>query len=791
MRSHPAVRVPDVRFKPQVAPVSALPLSLLLRDEQATHSELMINAIQRERLVERFHEQMRALEDESTELRSRLEDITEALQKHRKGLLLNQLPPERIRRWSGENESEPDDSKNVRRALDAEMFADSARTDDGPTEKKSTDDIMSTALSGGGSQRRRYERPSLSSLSDTITRRAFVPYVRRVAEGAAVVTRRPTFSDIAIMSCAAPRSLGRVVVALSGCGEGRTLMAESPTLVVPTARLVFRDVGSPSSSAMVSNSSDALNEASLWFPPLLSSIVQKFEREAGPVFNAHPTWDPNLILPFLSFVEAVCLRKPTETQASCVGADDAASLSFLIDALSNPLKVLDPDAVTEMASYANFLRLALPVKLQSALTDDDIAKFLLTFQVNAVAFRSNGAPELMTNNCITEPFAVRTQCRCLLGMVSMLEHSCNPNAVLSVRRAASLPADGSGNPLVVEVRALRDITPGEAAAISYVAPSLPRHERRHLLKSRYHFDCGCALCMEGTDVMRELRLQPSPDDVHGVRTAMPIGDGARWRIVSTGQDVSSADPVILAALQCEAAFSKEASSSTCCWADTGSVATWFARDAWREGASPVGVCHHYVFGTFLRLCKSIVDNAPLVESNLVHESLARYASSVAERVLNDLEGTDFHLKCVLWMEKPLDSLLLKVASLSSSDASRSQLRDRLLHGNTAVHREIDGVELRLKQLVTPKDSLVKGFAVSSALHVTLAVWESAFAAVHHICSTFSFSVSEDSPPHFRSLLALREALAVGAWVLIYYGMGSARTERALKWQAVLREIHQS
>lgn len=71
-------------------------------------------------------------------------------------------------------------------------------------------------------------------------------------------------------------------------------------------------------------------------------------------------------------------------------------------------------------------------------------------------------------------------------LASMFNHSCEPN----------LAVTWPGNSAVVEMRAARDIAPGEQLTISYIDETLPRAQRQEALRFAYGFACGCPSCRE-------------------------------------------------------------------------------------------------------------------------------------------------------------------------------------------------------------------------------------------------------------------------------------------------------
>ena len=77
--------------------------------------------------------------------------------------------------------------------------------------------------------------------------------------------------------------------------------------------------------------------------------------------------------------------------------------------------------------------------------------------------------------------------RGILGLLaSMMEHSCEPNCIISIGNAE----DGS----VLTLTTKRDVVPGEALTISYVPLGRSVSERRGLLSSQHGFLCECRRC---------------------------------------------------------------------------------------------------------------------------------------------------------------------------------------------------------------------------------------------------------------------------------------------------------
>ena len=101
---------------------------------------------------------------------------------------------------------------------------------------------------------------------------------------------------------------------------------------------------------------------------------------------------------------------------------------------------------------------------------------------------------------------------CLLGMVSMLNHSCYPNAA----RIDYVDTPGcealAGRPCCsTMVRAIQSIPEGTEVCISYTPVSLPSGERKQHLKDTYGIACSCARCRI-EDIMEEQQEDEEEED---------------------------------------------------------------------------------------------------------------------------------------------------------------------------------------------------------------------------------------------------------------------------------------
>jgi len=133
------------------------------------------------------------------------------------------------------------------------------------------------------------------------------------------------------------------------------------------------------------------------------------------------------------------------------------------------------------------------------------AKWMVLSDVHAASATSStsggaAAPDAAASNAKTPGGVLRTNgvdddegYANLYEKMSRMNHSCDPNAVRMVSRAA--PAAGPG----VHVVASRNIGEGEEVLINYMDGAddgLRVEERRHHLQQQYSFHCTCSLCMK-------------------------------------------------------------------------------------------------------------------------------------------------------------------------------------------------------------------------------------------------------------------------------------------------------
>jgi SET and MYND domain-containing protein len=117
---------------------------------------------------------------------------------------------------------------------------------------------------------------------------------------------------------------------------------------------------------------------------------------------------------------------------------------------------------------------------------------------------------------ITEPVELTDVGVALFDRISLLNHSCDPNAVVLFDGAAAI------------VRALKPIAAGDELTISYIDRATDRYERQQQLMSQYFFTCSCSRCVgPPADDVYELALRCADSGCSGqvARTSADSPDG--------------------------------------------------------------------------------------------------------------------------------------------------------------------------------------------------------------------------------------------------------------------------
>ncbi|KIO17648.1 hypothetical protein M407DRAFT_32673, partial [Tulasnella calospora MUT 4182] len=131
-------------------------------------------------------------------------------------------------------------------------------------------------------------------------------------------------------------------------------------------------------------------------------------------------------------------------------------------------------------------------------------------------------------------------------LAALINHSCEPNAVVVFPRSSTVPQPGS-DPL--EVVAIKDIAAGEEILTSYVDISLPRHLRIKELQERYMFTCTCTACSrvkDGTVDPREAMKCERPGCSGLIPLPAPDTKSGKKRVCSTckQESISNLDDIL-------------------------------------------------------------------------------------------------------------------------------------------------------------------------------------------------------------------------------------------------------
>ncbi|KIM40724.1 hypothetical protein M413DRAFT_446114 [Hebeloma cylindrosporum] len=124
-------------------------------------------------------------------------------------------------------------------------------------------------------------------------------------------------------------------------------------------------------------------------------------------------------------------------------------------------------------------------------------------------FGLNGVSDLvdLISRFTTNTFTVSTPSLAPLGScvspaVALINHSCDPNAVVVFPRATET---AKGDEPLMQVIALKNISVDDEILTAYIDTTLPRDLRQKHLRETYHFTCGCNLCAPPTDASVDWR----------------------------------------------------------------------------------------------------------------------------------------------------------------------------------------------------------------------------------------------------------------------------------------------
>ncbi|KAG5653308.1 hypothetical protein H0H81_001268 [Sphagnurus paluster] len=163
-----------------------------------------------------------------------------------------------------------------------------------------------------------------------------------------------------------------------------------------------------------------------------------------------------------------------------------------------------------------------------------------------VQFGSSSPRDLVDiiSRFVTNTFSITTPTLTPIGAsvsptIALINHSCEPNAVVVFPRASETPS--THEPLM-QVIALRNIEPEEEILTSYIDTTLPKALRQSSLKETYNFECSCPLCasMVGPDP-RESVFCPK---TCGGTCPAPTDESDVCRCVKCGAVVKNADAIL-------------------------------------------------------------------------------------------------------------------------------------------------------------------------------------------------------------------------------------------------------
>ncbi|KDR78759.1 hypothetical protein GALMADRAFT_64592 [Galerina marginata CBS 339.88] len=128
---------------------------------------------------------------------------------------------------------------------------------------------------------------------------------------------------------------------------------------------------------------------------------------------------------------------------------------------------------------------------------------------------------------------------CVSPLVALINHSCDPNAVVVFPRAGSREQE----PLM-QVIALKPISPDEEVLTAYIDTTLPREKRQQILQETYHFTCKCNLCAPSPTSPPDLReAMWCPKKCGGV-CALPTEENSLTRCSRCKTPVKDTDAVL-------------------------------------------------------------------------------------------------------------------------------------------------------------------------------------------------------------------------------------------------------
>ncbi|RNF11438.1 putative SET and MYND domain-containing protein 1 isoform X2 [Trypanosoma rangeli] len=474
-----------------------------LRDERAAYANLALLNIQLSALLDRFYREWRTLESKRQMLIDELEHHSRVIREHRRHLELTLFPPE-VRAWvqaalpEEEAALEEDDTK-----LDAfyEPFSDTLCSNLPATGK--TRVVFEEAITRqvvcweemNGAVAEYRERPAPSRLTRVspqpglLLHSCFLPYRRpQTAE----LCRRAVGGDVVVMKSPEP-SVGRVLVSMHVVHRGDTIMVETPLFTSPTTTY----------------EGDCYVEC---LPPAIRDAMNVVLHQSN-VFAAQG-WDTRLIRPFYEWLTELVFGEKRDEFAQ------------RWEELGCPVEDADPTFLSKLSDLAHFLWMSLPFSLSSVVASEErVLLFFVALITNAMSYGGGILAEEdnvydVANGLCFAPLEARLS---IFGGISLIEHSCQPNAVLVFRHGCAPEST-----VFAELRATRTIAIGERITIAYLPTFLPREDRQKQLRGKFFFSCACEQCTTGFDTTRMMLASSESREERVVMC--PKGHGAEWTL---------------------------------------------------------------------------------------------------------------------------------------------------------------------------------------------------------------------------------------------------------------------
>lgn len=118
---------------------------------------------------------------------------------------------------------------------------------------------------------------------------------------------------------------------------------------------------------------------------------------------------------------------------------------------------------------------------------------LVPFGINSAAGIVDLISRFATNSITLTSPSLAPLGVCVSPLIALVNHSCEPNAVVVFPHSAKDPASQEPEAQVI---AIRDISPGKEIFTSYIDTTLPRDQRQAALSATYNFSCQCRLCSQ-------------------------------------------------------------------------------------------------------------------------------------------------------------------------------------------------------------------------------------------------------------------------------------------------------